>query len=97
MTTVTISLPESLKEFVDAQVANRGYGNVSEYFRSLLREAQQKEADARLEALLLEGLASESIPLNDEFWQRLKVKTEQIRRKYAGRNPEAGGTKKKAR
>ena len=46
MTTVTISLPESLKEFVDLQVATKGYGNVSEYFRSLLREAQQKEADA---------------------------------------------------
>jgi antitoxin ParD1/3/4 len=54
-----------------------------EYFRSLLREAQQKEADARLEARLREGLASESIPLNDEFWQRFKVKTEQIRRKYS--------------
>jgi antitoxin ParD1/3/4 len=97
MTTVTISLPESLKEFVDAQVAGKGYGNVSEYFRSLLREAQQKEADARLEALLLEGLASDSIPLNDEFWQRFKVKTEQIRRKYAGRTQKAGGTHKKAR
>ena len=28
MTTVTISLPESLKEFVDRQLATRGYGNV---------------------------------------------------------------------
>ena len=32
MTTVTISLPESLKEFVDVQVATKGYGNVSEIF-----------------------------------------------------------------
>jgi antitoxin ParD1/3/4 len=85
MTTVTISLPESLKQFVDAQVASKGYGNVSEYFRSLLREAQQKEADARLEAFLLEGLASESIPLDEEFWQRFKAKTANIRRKYASR------------
>ena len=45
------------KEFVDRQLATKGYGNVSEYFRSLLREAQAKEEDARLEALLLEGLA----------------------------------------
>jgi antitoxin ParD1/3/4 len=97
MTTVTISLPDSLKEFVDAQVASKGYGNVSEYFRSLLREAQQKEADARLEALLLEGLASDSIPLNDEFWQCFKMKTEQIPRKYAGRTRKAGRTQKKAR
>ena len=69
MTTVTISLPESLKEFVDVQVATKGYGNASEYFRSLLREAQQKEADARLEALLLEGLASgDPIPVTKQFW-----------------------------
>ena len=40
MTTVTISLPESLKEFVEHQLADNGFGNVSEYFRSLLREAQ---------------------------------------------------------
>jgi antitoxin ParD1/3/4 len=85
VTTVTISLPDSLKEFVDAQVANKGYGNVSEYFRSLLREAQQKEADAQLEALLLEGLASESIPLDQEFWKRFDAKTSLIRQKYARR------------
>ena len=77
MTTVTISLPESLKQFVDAQVASKGYGNVSEYFRSLLREAQQKEADARLEALLLEGLASgDPIPIDDKFWSHLRAEAE---------------------
>jgi hypothetical protein len=38
-----------------------------------------------LEALLLEGLASESIPLDEEFWQRFKAKTANIRRKYASR------------
>ena len=48
MTTVTISLPESLKAFIDRQLATKGYGNVSEYFRSLLREAQKEEEDARL-------------------------------------------------
>jgi antitoxin ParD1/3/4 len=86
MTTVTISLPDSLKEFVDAQIATKGYGNVSEYFRSLLREAQQKEADARLEALLLEGLASgDPIPVNEEFWESFKAKTEKIVEKYSAR------------
>ena len=84
MTTVTISLPESLKQFVDAQVASKGYGNVSEYFRSLLRDAQEREAEARLEALLLEGLAPKSMPLDEEFWDRFKAKTAEIRRKYAG-------------
>jgi antitoxin ParD1/3/4 len=78
MTTVTISLPESLKQFVDAQVATKGYGNVSEYFRSLLREAQEREAEARLEALLLEGLASgDPIPVDDKFWSDLRAEAEQ--------------------
>ena len=85
MTTVTISLPDSLKAFIDTQIAAKGYGNVSEYFRSLLREAQAKEQDARLEALLLEGLASKRIPLDAEFRKRLEAKTEQILDKYKDR------------
>jgi antitoxin ParD1/3/4 len=85
MTTVTISLPDSLRAFVDAQLAEKGYGNVSEYFRSLLREAQAKEQDARLEALLLEGLASKTIPLDAGFRQGLEAKVEQILDKYKDR------------
>ena len=40
MIAISISLPDSLKTFVDAEVATKGYGNVSEYFRTLLRDAQ---------------------------------------------------------
>ena len=58
MTTITISLPDSLRAFVDDQVATKGFGNVSEYFRGLLREAQTREQEARLEALLSVKLLS---------------------------------------
>ena len=78
MTTLTISLPDSLKTFIDAEVAAKGFGNVSEYIRTLLREAQAKEQEARLEALLLEGLASERIPLDAAFRRNLEAKVEQI-------------------
>jgi antitoxin ParD1/3/4 len=79
MTTVTISLPESLKEFIDVEVRTKGYGNVSEYMRGLLRAQQASAADARLEALLLEGLASgEDIRLTPDFWRELKVDAAQI-------------------
>jgi antitoxin ParD1/3/4 len=65
MTTVTISLPESLEQFVEGQLSAKGFGNVSEYFRSLVREAHAKEEEARLEKLLLEGLASgEGVPVD---------------------------------
>jgi antitoxin ParD1/3/4 len=85
MTTVTIALPDSLREFVDSQVATKGYGNVSEYFRGLLREAQTKEHNARLEALLLEGLASNSLSLDAAFRQTLQSKVEQILEKHKDR------------
>jgi antitoxin ParD1/3/4 len=86
MTTVTISLPESLRTFIDHQLATKGYGNVSEYFRSLLREAQQAEEDARLESLLIEGLSGgEDIPLTREFWKELKMEARQIAAKHKPR------------
>lgn len=55
MSTMNISLPDSLKSFVDEQVANRGYGTSSEYLRELIRRDQDR---TRLRALLLEGAAS---------------------------------------
>lgn len=73
MTTLTISLPDSLKEFIEHEVQTKGYGNVSEYVRGLLREAQEREANQRLEALLLEGLANGGeTPVTPQFWQDLR-------------------------
>jgi len=79
MATITISLPDTLKSFVESQMETKGYGNVSEYFRSLLRDAQEKENEARLEALLLEGLASGKGEAPDAaFWADLKAEAAQL-------------------
>lgn len=88
MTTVTVSMPESLKQFLDNEVETKGYGNVSEYIRSLLREARAKNADERLEALLLEGLASgKETAVGPAFWQEVKADAAKIleRHKSAGK------------
>jgi antitoxin ParD1/3/4 len=78
MTAVTISLPNSLKTFVDRQVTTKGYGNVSEYLCSLLRDAQKAEAEAQ-EALLLEGLESgEDTPLTPVFWEQIRSEARQF-------------------
>ena len=85
MTTLTISLPDSLREFIDREVEAKGYGNVSEYVRGLLREAQVRDADARLETLLLEGLAQGGGErLSTAFWTKLRAdaaKTVKARRR----------------
>ena len=55
MSTMDISLPDSLKSFVDEQVSERGYGISSEYVRELIRKDQDRQ---RLRGLLLAGAAS---------------------------------------
>jgi antitoxin ParD1/3/4 len=40
MTTITFSLPEAMKEFIDERVASGEYGTVSEYVRALVRSEQ---------------------------------------------------------
>jgi antitoxin ParD1/3/4 len=52
---MNISLPDSLKSFVDEQVENRGYGTSSEYVRELIRKDQDR---LLLRDLLLQGAAS---------------------------------------
>ncbi|HRH81026.1 MAG TPA: type II toxin-antitoxin system ParD family antitoxin [Thiobacillaceae bacterium] len=55
MSTMNISLPDSLKSFVDEQVVQRGYGTSSEYVRELIRKDQDR---TRLRGLLLQGAES---------------------------------------
>jgi ribosome assembly protein YihI (activator of Der GTPase) len=56
----------------------------------LPREAREAETDARLEALLLEGLASgDPIPGDDDYWKDLRDRTEAITEEFA---VEAGDT-----
>ena len=73
MATVNISLPESLKSFVEDQVHQGGYSTVSEYFRDLLRQAQKRAAEERLETLLLEGLASgAAADMTEADWEDIR-------------------------
>ena len=58
MSSVNISLPESLRAFAERRAEEQGYETVSEYFRDLILKDQQQQGDARLETLLLEGLNS---------------------------------------
>jgi antitoxin ParD1/3/4 len=70
MTTMNISLPDTLKAFVDEQMAKGGYSSASEYIRELIRDAQKKATQQRLEAALLEGPESgKPLPVTSEFWQ----------------------------
>lgn len=85
MTSLNISLPESLKDYVEKQVAQGGYSTPSEYLRELLRQDQKRRAEEKLEALLLEGL--ESGPAIEVTAEYLQEKRRQILERHARRNP----------
>ena len=69
MTTMNISLPDVMKEFIDTQVQERGYSTSSEYVRDLIRNDQVRQAEQQLAALILEGLESgPAIPVNEAYW-----------------------------
>ena len=58
MASLNISLPTPLREWVETQIKGGRYGNASEYLRELIRRDQERQAQVRLEALLLEGVKS---------------------------------------
>jgi antitoxin ParD1/3/4 len=78
MTTMNISLPDTLKTFVDEQVNQRGYGTSSEYVRELIRKDQDRQ---RLRGLLLAGAASApTTPVDGEYFDALRARVRGARR-----------------
>jgi len=70
MGTMNISLPDTLKSFVDDQVAGGGYGTSSEYVRDLIRTDQDRQ---RLRALLLAGAESPpGVPVDASYFADLR-------------------------
>lgn len=73
-TTMNISLPESLRAWVDEQVEKGGYGSASEYVRHLLREERKRVTQEKLEEILTEGINSPSVTMTDADWEALKAR-----------------------
>lgn len=56
---MNVSLPRTLRSFVDERVSGSSYTSASEYVRELIRkDREQRAANDRIEELLVEGLAS---------------------------------------
>jgi antitoxin ParD1/3/4 len=73
MATIIVSLPDQMKDFVESQARKEGFGTVSEYLRSIIREVQKREAKQALEAKLKEGLESGPAPdLTPQEWDAIE-------------------------
>jgi antitoxin ParD1/3/4 len=75
MGTMNISLPDTMRSFVDEQVSARGYGTSSEYVRELIRRDQDRQ---HLRELLLEGAASApTAPVDAGYFEGLRKRVRQ--------------------
>ena len=70
MSTMNISLPDTLKTFVDEQVSQRGFGTSSEYVRELIRKDHDR---LHLRNLLLKGASSKpASPADKAYFESLR-------------------------
>ncbi|MDB5687310.1 MAG: hypothetical protein JWR77_1899 [Rhizorhabdus sp.] len=72
MSTMNISLPDTLKSFVDEQVVGRGYGTSSEYVRELIRRDRDRQ---HLRGLLMTGASSAATaPADETYFANLRTR-----------------------
>lgn len=83
MSTMNISLPETLKSFVDEQVSQGSYGTSSEYVRDLIHKEQER---LKLRGLLLAGAAAEvQAPASPAYFKGLRDRVRQSVKADVGR------------
>ena len=77
-TSMNVSLPEALKDYVQERVAEGTYSNPSDYVRALIREDMKRQAEEKLDALLLEGLNSgPAEPMTERDWADMRADLEE--------------------
>ena len=72
-----------MREWVEAQIKGGRYGNASEYLRELIRRDQERQAQERLENLLLDGVRSgPASPLTKKDWEDVRAEvTKRLKRR----------------
>jgi antitoxin ParD1/3/4 len=74
MSSLNISLPEQLKDYVESRVQEGDYGTPSEYLRELIRRDKELRR-ARLQRELLEALHSGDIELKPQELKKASLVT----------------------
>jgi antitoxin ParD1/3/4 len=86
---LTITLPESLKAFVEAEVAAGGHADATGYIQDLLlKESRKHKGREKVEALLEEGINSgESTEWTSQDWEFIRREVQQRLAKKNGSIP----------
>lgn len=79
MARLNISIPDSLKAWIDAQVESGTYGNASEYIRDLiLKDQRRKEAIGVLQSAIDVGVKSGEASPFDSAAFKLRMRDRRV-------------------
>ncbi len=93
ISTINISIPDSLRAEVEEIIDAEGYGNTSEFFRDLVRNYIKRRQELKLETLLLEGLESgDATPLTKADFEEIKKRKVKDLKEHLEKAVERGGS-----
>ena len=72
MSTLNISLPEPMQNWVESQISSGHYADYSDYILNLIRRDQQQ--NLLVELLIEGGNSGESDKTIDDIWIKIKAK-----------------------
>ena len=78
LTSLHVSLPEDLKEFVRQEVAEGGYSTPSDFVRTVLREWRAHKLRRRLDTTLLASLETPADEVTPEYLASLRREAEAL-------------------
>jgi antitoxin ParD1/3/4 len=78
LTSLHVSLPEDLKEFVRQEVAEGGYSTPSDFVRTVLRERRAQKLRERLDEALLASLESPAEEVTPEYLASLRQEAKEL-------------------
>ena len=77
MTTVNISMPKEMKDYMDKVVIQKKYGTISEYMRDLVRKDELASVEMWLATELKRGMEGPFYEMNDDtIWNLINDKSE---------------------
>jgi antitoxin ParD1/3/4 len=80
MTHLTITLPETVKAYIDQQIASEHYSTADEFLTALIEQEQMRQAKQKVNAMLRSPLQTDkTIEVTDEWWEQQRQQlTEQL-------------------
>jgi antitoxin ParD1/3/4 len=70
----TVHIPDEVQTIAEAEAAERGFANASDYLTDLVRQDQRRRADEEVEAIVLSGIDSgDEVEMTTQAWREFRL------------------------